>query len=106
MRLALASVALGAVGVVFAVSTWVTWLIVHPGEPTPLSIVIALVLGALWVVVLGAAVLAIIFGLVARAAGRLAWIGAGLGSLATLLALGGAIAFVGAAADWSPVVAR
>ncbi|GAB2987114.1 hypothetical protein LWP59_09575 [Amycolatopsis acidiphila] len=106
MRLALASVALGAVGVVFAVSTWVTWLIIQPGDPTPLTIVVALVLGALWVVVLGAAVLALIFGFVGRAAGGLAKAGIGLGVVAMLLALGGAVAFVAAAADWTPVVAR
>ncbi|GAA4662813.1 MULTISPECIES: hypothetical protein [Amycolatopsis] len=103
--LALASVALGAVGVVFAGSTWITWFIVQPGGalPTPLSMVVGLVLGALWVLVLGAAVLSVLFGVLARTTGRLALTGIALGVVAGLLALGGALAFVVAAMDWTTV---
>lgn len=104
--LALASVALGAVGLVFAFATWVTWLVVHPWGvlTSALTVIFALVLGALWVLVLGSAVLGVIFGLVVGETGRLARIGIGLCSLAALLALAGAVAFVLAALHWTPVM--
>ena len=102
--LALTSVALGAVGLVFSVSTWITWAIVRPHAtgalPQSFAIVVTLVLGALWVVVLAAAVLAIVFGIVARAVGGLAYLGVGLGVLDAVLALAGALVFVTIAGDW------
>lgn len=106
MRPALASVALGAVGVVFAASTWATWLIVQPTNAAPLTIVVALVLGALWVLVLGVSILALIFGFVGRGAGGPAKAGIALSIVAMLLALGGVVAFIAAAANWTPVTAR
>ncbi|HVW40563.1 MAG TPA: hypothetical protein VHC18_04355 [Amycolatopsis sp.] len=100
------SIALGAVGLVFAVSTWVTWAIVRPSAtgvlPQSFAIIVMLVLSALWVVVLGMAVLAMVFGIVARNVGRLAHLGIGLGVLDTLLAAGGVLVFVLTASDWLP----
>jgi len=105
---AVASAALGAVGLVMAVSIWVTWLFIRPdggaAVPTPMSVVLSLVLGALWIVVLCTAALAILFGLLGRTApGGLARAGMVFGALGLLLAFGGAIAFVVAAADWLTV---
>ncbi|MEU0470096.1 hypothetical protein ABZ215_39380 [Amycolatopsis sp. NPDC006131] len=107
--LAVASAALGAVGIVMAMSVWVTWAFVRPraGDalPSPLAVVLTLVLGALWVLILVLAVLAVLFGVLSRdAAGGLARAGIVFGSLAALLALAGAVAFVVSAADWLTVV--
>lgn len=106
--LAVASAALGAVGVVMGVSIWVTWALVRPtaGDvlPPPMTVVLTLVLGALWIVVLSAGVLAILFGFLGRATpGGLARAGMLFGTVAVLLALSGAVAFVVAASDWLAV---
>ncbi|GAB3570046.1 hypothetical protein GCM10027445_22890 [Amycolatopsis endophytica] len=103
--LAVASAALGAVGVVMGVSIWVTWAFVRPAAggalPSPMSVVLTLVLGALWIVVLSAGVLSMLFGFLGRATpGGLARAGMLFGAIAALLALSGAIAFVVAASDW------
>ncbi|NIH84617.1 hypothetical protein [Amycolatopsis granulosa] len=109
--LAVASAALGAVAVVMAVSTWVTWAFVHPraGDalPSPAAVVLMLVLGALWVLILVMAVLAVLFGVLGRrAAVGPARAGAAFGAVAALLALAGAVAFLVTATDWLVVVPR
>ncbi|TWE27895.1 hypothetical protein [Prauserella muralis] len=105
--LAPASVAIAAVGLVLAVSTWVAWLLVLPGfrDAQPygwITVVFALVLGALWFAVLPVGVLAIVFGALALRRGPLtglARLGIGVGALALLVALGGVAAFVLDATD-------
>lgn len=90
-RLALAGIASGAIGLVFAVSTWVSWAILSPPDtatlPRSVAAVAAVLLAALGVVVLLAAVLAVVFGVLARKTGGLAPLGIGLGALDVLLAL-------------------
>ncbi|HVV09392.1 hypothetical protein [Amycolatopsis sp.] len=106
--LALASLALGLVGVVFSVSTWVAWAIVQPGSagtlPQSGTVIIAVLLGALWVLVMAAAGLAIVFGAFAWRAGPAALWGVGLGVLSGVLSLAGAIVFAVTVVNW-PVTA-
>ncbi|WP_199431566.1 hypothetical protein [Qaidamihabitans albus] len=101
--LAVASLSVGAAGLVLALSTWAAWLLIRPQmQESPffswLTGVFVLVLGALWFAVLPAGVLGIIFGLVAgpRSPGgaALARAGAVLSLLALATAVPGAVAFV------------
>ena len=106
--LAVASAALGAVGIVMSMSAWVTWAFVRPraGDalPSQLDVVLTLVLGALWVLILVMTVLAVLFGVLGRnAAAGLARAGIAFGAVAAVLALAGVVAFVVAASDWLAV---
>ncbi|GAB3493942.1 hypothetical protein [Amycolatopsis cihanbeyliensis] len=108
--LAIASLSISSVGLVLALSTWGAWLLVLPWMPetTPhslVTIVFALVLGALWFAVLPAGTLAVIFGMIAgarlRGGENLARGGTYLGLLAIAVALAGAVAFMMSASSWS-----
>ncbi|WP_232376201.1 hypothetical protein [Amycolatopsis aidingensis] len=107
--LAIASLSIGAVGLVLALSTWGAWLFVLPWMPGTMphslvTIVFALVLGALWFAVLPAGTLAVIFGMVAGArpggGESLARGGTYLGLLAVAVALAGAVVFMMNASGW------
>lgn len=107
-KLAIASLSLGTVGLVLAVSTWAAWLLVLPQIlelPAYRGIVVLFyfVLGALWFAVLPVAALALIFSYVTRhAPGGVSPLGRVTGMLALAAALAGAIVFVAFPAEPPP----
>ncbi|KAA9159824.1 hypothetical protein FPZ12_019565 [Amycolatopsis acidicola] len=103
--MAFTAVVLGMAGVVFSVSAWVLWALIRPGsagaQPNSLTVILALLLGAVWLLVVMVAGLAVVFGGLAWRSGPPALWGLGLGVLSGLLSLGGAIVFAVTVANWS-----
>ena len=102
--LAIASVSVGAVGMVIAVGTWATWLAVRPSvtlitsEVSFVGAIFAMALGLFWFAALAVGVLGMVFGLVAGArgpgGGDLARVGTMFSMITAALAVAGAVVFV------------